>query len=146
MANQWTGVDPAIRFWPKVVAGPNGCWIWTGSKTDEGYGRFNVGGRNSTVGAHRWAWRQVHGEIPDGLELDHLCRTPSCVRPDHLEPVTRQENCQRSAVIKTHCPQGHPYTDENTVRRPEGWRHCRICRRDECRRRRRKKKELQRGA
>ena len=71
------------------------CWIWLGAKDPLGYGRF----RNRTI-AYRFSYEQVKGSIPDGLELDHLCRVPSCVNPDHLEPVTHHENLLRGRGTK----------------------------------------------
>lgn len=128
--------DPAARFWPKV-AKSDGCWLWTGSKTKLGYGMFSIDWRsNSRAMAHRWAWENANGPIPDGLQLDHLCRNPSCVRPEHLEPVTAAENIRRGLapalsgkyqLRKTHCPQGHPYAGDNLVRSGNR-RVCRICR------------------
>ena len=85
-------VDVARRFWPYVNC-EGECWLWTGGKSLEGYGHFSV--NNRTVGAHRFAYEQFHGPIPAGLQLDHLCRNPSCVKPDHLEPVTPAENQRR---------------------------------------------------
>lgn len=89
----------AQRFWPKVdKAGPNGCWVWMASKA-AGYGKFRVGsqldGTRRLVESHRWSYEALVGPIPEGLDLDHLCRNTACVNPDHLEPVTRQVNCHR---------------------------------------------------
>lgn len=117
------------RLWEKVSEAPCGCWIFTGSKPS-GYGRIAAGGRgNGPLQAHRVAYEIVVGKIPDGLVLDHLCRNPACVRPDHLEPVTNAENVRRGlrGRLTTACPQGHAYTPENTyVYR--GHRYCRRCR------------------
>jgi hypothetical protein len=71
------------------------------------------------------------GPIPEGLEIDHLCRNRACVNPGHLEPVTRLENIRRGKqgefwAAKTHCKQGHPFSDENTYR-TNGKRRCRTC-------------------
>lgn len=75
--------------------------------------------------AHRVVYETVVGPVPEGLELDHLCRNRGCVNPAHLEPVTHQENMRRGHWgMKTHCPQGHPYEGDNLVR--DG--HSRICR------------------
>lgn len=112
-----------------------GCWIWTGAMDSNGYGQLSMyGGR---IGAHRAAWMLHRGPIPAGLDLDHLCRTRSCVNPWHLEPVTHAENMRRSPVVgvrsgamqraKTHCPAGHPYDEANTHRRKRGSRECRAC-------------------
>lgn len=105
------------------------CWLYVDSKSD--YPSFHNGER--TVGAHIWSHLRWVGEIPDGYQVDHLCKQTRCVRPEHLEAVTPQENTLRSnspAAInarKTHCPQGHEYTEENTYRPPSGGRRCRAC-------------------
>lgn len=97
------------------------CWVWTGTLTKPGgYGRFWPSG-DQPVLAHRYAYEAYVGPIPDGLQLDHLCRVKQCVRPSHLEPVTNAENQRRAIAIRTHCPNGHPY--------PEGETRCDICRR-----------------
>ena len=82
------------RFWAKVKK-TDGCWLWTGWKNDRGYGNFEVDSTR-TVKAHRFAYEVLVGPIPDGLTLDHLCRNPSCVNPEHLEPVTLRENIMRA--------------------------------------------------
>ena len=117
-----------VRFFEKIVMGLNGCWIWTG-KLDDGYPRFWVYDPRRQVGGHRWSYEFHYGAIQDGLVIDHLCRTPRCVRPDHLEPVTNAENVRRKNASITHCPQGHEYTPENTYVRPNGppKRQCRAC-------------------
>lgn len=85
--------------------------------------------------AHRIAWTLLRGDIPEKLVIDHLCRNRSCVNPWHMEPVTNQENIDRGlfrttwAPLKTHCPQKHEYTDDNTRIDPCGHRRCRICER-----------------
>ena len=82
------------RFWQKVDKTP-GCWLWTACVTGLGYGQFRVTHGAPTVYAHRWAYEAMVGPIPDELVLDHLCRTPSCVNPSHLEPVTQRINVLR---------------------------------------------------
>jgi hypothetical protein len=122
------------RFWARVDKnGPNGCWLWTGTHDGHhGYGRLKVDGHRT--GAHRVAYELLVGPIPDGLFLDHLCRNPPCVNPAHLEPVTNRENVMRSPITlayinssKTHCPQGHPYDEANTIHSPAAGRLCRTC-------------------
>jgi hypothetical protein len=81
------------------VVSPSGCWLWTGSLSDEGYPTsINWKGRSSL--AHRTFYLRLKGPIPDGYQLDHLCRERRCVNPDHLEPVTPVENTRRSAATK----------------------------------------------
>ena len=111
---------------------PNtGCWIWTGSFAGSGYPTISVGGRKQA--GHRVAYEAFIGPIPEGLELDHLCSTPTCVNPAHLEPVTHTENVLRGRSFaavnarKSHCVNGHLYDARNTYRRPNGRRDCRVC-------------------
>lgn len=105
------------RFWDKVEPEPNtGCWLWGGGESGGGYGRFwNNGGMRS---AHRVAYEDAKGPIPDGLQIDHLCRVPSCVNPRHLEPVTSRENISRSSLanLKTGvCRNGHKVTAAGSI-------------------------------
>lgn len=109
----------------------NGCWVWQGyTKGRMGYASISV--KNRDRFAHRISYELANGAVPDGLVLDHLCRNVLCVNPDHLEPVTNKENILRGSGItarsakKTHCPAGHPYTDENTAR-SRGRRICKTC-------------------
>jgi hypothetical protein len=81
------------RFWSKVDKSGD-CWLWTGTITNR-YGRFFLAHGRMTP-AHRWAYESLVGPIPEGLTIDHLCRNPPCVNPDHLEPVTVQENVRRA--------------------------------------------------
>lgn len=133
---------PERRFWKNVDF--NGlipedkphlgrCWIWkaaTGRGAD--YGIMTVEGKQ--IGAYKFAYELVHKiKITAGLEPDHLCRNTNCVNPYHLELVTHKENMLRGVTNvaavnakKTHCPKGHPYTDEN-IRREGPGRRCRAC-------------------
>ena len=116
------------RFWSKVEF-TDSCWLWTAAKSG-GYGHFWPAGR--MIPAHRWAYEFCVGPIPEGLEIDHLCRVRACVNPSHLEPVSPTVNKLRGFGLpaknarKTHCPQGHPYSGENLILLGT-WRYCRIC-------------------
>ena len=122
----------------------SGCWIWLGrriqSRGTGEYGGFNADGRD--VLAHRFAYEFYVGEIPDGQEIDHLCRLTVCVNPAHLEAVTHTTNLARGKTSATvairdgRCVHGHLYDEENTKRDVDGHRYCRLCRRDGARRRR----------
>lgn len=107
---------------------PNtGCWLWMGSTAGAGYGVIGVNGKNEYC--HRVAFELFKGPIPEGLTIDHLCRVRVCCNPDHLEAVTHKENCHRSPhsnIHKTHCPRGHPYSEDNTYVR-NGKRQCKAC-------------------
>ena len=92
-----------VRFWAKVTK-TDRCWLWTGATTPKGYGQFSARASRHTY-AHRYAYELLVGGIPDGLTIDHLCKTRNCVRPDHMEVVTRGENTRRGAVSRpcNHC-------------------------------------------
>jgi hypothetical protein len=131
----------ADRFEAKVEKTAT-CWLWTGAKNNRGYGQF-LGDTDRLVLAHRFSYELAIGPIPQGLTLDHLCRTPLCVNPAHLEAVTLRVNILRSESTsalnarKTHCPKGHPYAGDNLV----VWgktRRCRTCSRERDRERRKK--------
>ncbi len=112
------------RLMEKVLFG-DGCWEWQGSMDRRGYGQIQAGRRGQPrIKAHRAMYLVLVGDIPDGLELDHLCRNTACVRPSHLEPVTHRENVRRGAasapllVRATHCKYGHSITGDNMM-----WRY-----------------------
>lgn len=125
------------RFKSSYRVDPSGCWVWMKSLNWGGYGSFWLNGKRT--GAHRAAHLLFKGPIPDGHDIDHLCRNRACVNPTHLEPVTRSENLRRGAVgghfrDKTHCKNGHRFTPDNTYTDPRGWRACRTCAREAGRR------------
>lgn len=137
------------RFWHYVDQnGPEyldlgNCWLWTGSLSGR-YGAFTAG--NKSFSAHKWLWEQTNGSVPTGLELTHLCPFTHCVNPDHMEATSHGEVVRRGRLSEmtrarhaatTHCPQGHPYDEENTAwREKNGYRQrdCRACQREANRR------------
>jgi hypothetical protein len=105
------------------------CWLWHGCRNGKGYGHIRVG--DKMRGVHRVAWELFFGEIPVGLELDHLCLIENCINPFHLEPVTTQVNlarkdAARSRTRKSHCKRGH---ELSVAARPrsDGQRECSQC-------------------
>lgn len=147
--------DSLGRFWAKVnkdgpipaadtlAAGLGPCWLWTASQHGKGYGSVFHHGR--LLSAHRASFEIHGGVLILGMELDHLCKVRLCVNPDHLEQVTHAENVRRGDTglfqrSKTHCPQQHPYDEENTYffTTPRGYvgRSCRACKREKIRARR----------
>ena len=131
----------ADRLKSRMAITPNECWEWLLSRDEDGYGKTHLGSRAEGtfryVSAHRAMYEVVVGPIPDGLQLDHLCRNRACINPAHLEPVTLQENLRRGfpgrraggdrgAQRGNACSYGHPYTEENTRQNKNG-RACRPC-------------------
>lgn len=122
-------MDQLGRFVAKVSPSRNTCLMWTAA-TRNGYGIFWDGRR--MVKAHRWSYELVHGPIPSGLVIDHLCRNTSCVNPVHLEAVTDRENILRGVgpsaehARKTTCKRGHPF-DYLRKDPKRGRRQCRVC-------------------
>lgn len=102
------------------------CIVWDKALSAAGYGVRNVDGVVQYV--HRLAYVEAQGPVPEGLELDHLCRNRACYNAAHLEAVTHAENMKRGHFgMKTHCPQGHPYDEVNTYLGAKGGRQCRAC-------------------
>lgn len=124
-------VSPEERFWAKVDK-TDTCWLWTACKNGDGYGQFALAGMR---GAHRVSYEWAKGAIPEGLEIDHLCRIRHCVNPEHLEAVTHRENTLRGDTVaatsaaKTHCPKGHPLSGDNLANLRDGTRRCLTCNR-----------------
>lgn len=132
MTGQQRLESAAIRFCDNTV-NVDGCWIWIGGLERKGYARFRSE-KGNKVFTHRWAYELLVGPIPEGLTIDHLCRTTSCCNPAHLEPVTDIENIARGTQgdwqkRKTHCYKGHEFSALNTYVNPQGHRSCRTCQR-----------------
>ena len=118
------------RFADAIALTDSGCIEWIGGISGGGYGSFAVSTAHANEKkdcAHRWSYEYHTGPIPEGSDIDHLCRNRKCVNPEHLEAVTRRENIRRATALITHCPQGHPYDDANTIVNDKGHRKCRAC-------------------
>lgn len=115
------------RLLSKAVIDPGGCWVFTGAIANNGYGRIGIG--PTVKQAHRVAYELLVGPVPEGLDLDHLCRVRACINPTHLEPVTRLENVRRGTrwtVLPQACKRGHPFTADNVMNN-HGNRQCKTC-------------------
>jgi HNH endonuclease len=120
-----------IRFCSKIIF-TDKCWLWKAGKFTSGYGSFCFKGRD--VRAHRFAYLQLVGEVPKGLELDHTCDNRHCVNPSCLKPVTHKENTLKGISFsamnarKTHCKRGHALFGSNVYVIPStGSRQCLSC-------------------
>lgn len=136
----------AERFWAKVEKGADppacrpdlgSCWVYCGTINNQGYGTFYVDTETGKKYAHRFSYALENGPIPDGLELDHLCRRTACVRPTHLEAVAHVVNANRGISrevnqarfsARTHCKYGHMLDETNTRLRQTKRGICRTCR------------------
>jgi len=119
------------RLQARVVKAADGCWVWTGALNKAGYGA--IGSGTKVLRTHRVMYEHLVGPIPDGLQLDHLCRNRACCNPEHLEPVTNHENWMRGehpvvkAIRDRVCKRGHELTDDNVYVRKSGGILCRTC-------------------
>ena len=120
------------RLFSKVIK-TDSCWQWSGYTTKAGYGRIRINDKMEY--AHRVSYQLFINELEDGLEVLHTCNNPSCINPYHLRQGTHKENMEQMAnenrhpfKNKTHCKQGHEYTEENTGKRTGG-RYCKTCNR-----------------
>ena len=122
------------RIVADMELGPRGCWVFTGPRDENGYGRIKVGGRS--VRTHRLMFEHHKGGIPYGLRVLHECDNPPCCNPAHLRLGTQLDNIadatrkrrMRGRGAWTHCLRGHEFTIENTIIQANGARCCRTCR------------------
>ena len=112
-----------------------GCWEWRGALSRQGYGIFCQERKN--IAAHRISFSVFKGPLLPKLVIDHICRNRKCVNPDHLRQVTQKENMLENSVgvakinhLKTHCSNGHEFTEDNILKQPRGKR-CRECKRSD---------------
>lgn len=124
------------QWWERFTVSETGCWEWSASCTKAGYGQVMVGGKQRY--SHRLFYERFKGPIPEGLQLDHLCRNKRCCNPSHLEVVTGRVNVRRSTAppaanaVATHCLNGHAFTEANTFTYSGKYgpkRQCRECKR-----------------
>lgn len=134
----WYGRSFIQRFWDKVTLCSHGaacvycCWPWSAARNEDGYGMFRLRRQGGMDRAHIVGYLLVYGEIPPGMEIDHICANRACENPAHWEAITHALNIQRAATRRTACKHGHEYTIVSSYLqvRPSGKRAriCRICR------------------
>lgn len=122
-------VTPLSLRLPRLIdVDATGCWLWRGALNNSGYGSVKLSEPRRSEVAHRAVYEALKAPIPQGMQLDHLCRVRHCVNPDHLEPVTRSENILRSKSGV--CIRGHAFDEANTYWTRDLKRRCRTCHRD----------------
>jgi hypothetical protein len=144
---------PVAGRWLEKVDVTGECWEWTGSRDEDGYGKFQYpgdDGRQVHTRAHRWAYEAFVGPIPGGHVVMHaVCDNPPCVRPDHLDTGTplanNDDKVEKGRHAKTwgnslnrarqtHCKNNHPLSGRNLWINPKtGHRRCRQCAADRAR-------------
>ncbi len=138
-------IDVMDRLRARSSVSQSGCHIWLGAKV-YGYGQISVNRKTRRV--HRVAYEILVGPIPEGMQIDHKCKTRACWNPNHLQVVTARENTLLSDapsawnLAKTHCHKGHPFAGDNLGLREDGTRYCRTCNNGFKRARRRKNAAL----
>lgn len=116
-----------IRLHKGSVLTAGGCRYWLGSKNQDGYGMMSFQGTTRLV--HNVAYELYIGPVPEGKELDHICRNRWCINHHHLEPVTHKENGLRGSFHqKQFCVRGHPRNSQNLQTTASGKTDCRLCR------------------
>lgn len=120
-----------VRIERRKLVTASGCWEWQGCRTARGYGNITVGslrdGTRKVRKVHAVAYEIWVGDVPEGKELDHLCRNTSCFNPSHLEPVTHSVNLKRAYPLGEAYKCGHIRTESNIVINSDGFRRCKTC-------------------
>ena len=138
-------VRVALRAVSSFVLNERGCHISLYSTASHGYAQigWQQGGKGYGTTAHRAAWTSVHGQIPAGMTIDHLCKERRCVQVDHLRLLSNYENGRRTSGRDW--PLGvciHGHLNSESYREPNGRRRCRPCTRLREAKRRKAKREL----